>query len=184
MTYEEICSKVEEVQRRYHESDPFRLMKAMGIRPIFRAMGTEPDSLKGFFLECNRIKMIVINSDLPNMLQRIIAAHEIGHAVMHYSPGVHAFHDIGFFDESTACEKEANLFAAEYLLDDDDVFETLNADHTFFSAAAVLKVPMELLDFKFRIMKWRGYKLYAPIEARSNFLHNLEVPYNADYHVC
>jgi hypothetical protein len=61
----------------------------------------------------------------------------------------------------------------------------LNADNTFFSAAASLYVPMELLDFKFRVMKWKGYKLVeAPISARSNFLRDMEVPENADHYEC
>ena len=65
---------------------------------------------------------------------------------------------------------------------DNDVLETLNADNTFFSPAAQLRVPVELLDFKFRIMKWRGYKLAEPpISARSNFLLDMEVPKNPDY---
>ena len=79
-------------------------------------------------------------------------------------------------------EKDANLFAAEFLLDDDDVLNALNADNTFFSAAAQLYVPIELLDFKFRVMKWKGYKLVEPpIMSRSNFLRDIEVPENADY---
>jgi len=73
--------------------------------------------------------------------------------------------------------KEANLFTAELLLDDASVFDVLNRDTTFFSAAAALYVPAELLDFKFRLMKWKGYKLTEPpISARSNFLRDMEVP--------
>lgn len=79
-------------------------------------------------------------------------------------------------------EKEANLFAAELLLDDQKVLDALNGDTTFFSAAAALYIPAELLDFKFRVMKWKGYKLIEPpINARNNFLKDMEVPENADY---
>ena len=60
---------------------------------------------------------------------------------------------IGLFDDSSMQEKEANLFAAEFLMGDDDVLDVLNRGTTFFSAASQLSVPMELLDFKFRIMK-------------------------------
>jgi Zn-dependent peptidase ImmA (M78 family) len=89
------------------------------------------------------------------------------------------------FDESSRFEKEANLFAAEYLLNDEKVLATLNGDNTFFSAAAALNVPMELLDFKFRVMKWKGYKLVEPpITARSNFLRDVEVPYGPDDYSC
>ena len=87
------------------------------------------------------------------------------------------------FDQNSVMEKEANLFAAEYILEDQKVFEVLNRDTTFFSAAAALYVPAELLDFKFRLMKWKGYKLTEPpISARSNFLRDVEVPDNADYY--
>ena len=65
---------------------------------------------------------------------------------------------------------------------DDDVLDVLNRDTTFFSAASQLCVPMELLDFKFRIMKWKGYKLVEPpIMSKSNFLRDMEVPWDEDF---
>ena len=42
-----------------------------------------------------------------------------------------AFNEVGLFDESSRQEKDANLFAAELLLDDDEVLQTLNEDNTF-----------------------------------------------------
>lgn len=181
MSYAEICEAVEAIQKKYRESDPFRLCSAMGIKLIFQSLGNDPDAIKGFFLESKRIRTITVNSDLPSVIQKIIVAHELGHAVMHRKKGVCAFHDMGLFDESSVTEKEANLFAAEYLLNDEEVLDTLNRDTTFFTAAAKLYVPIELLDFKFRVMKWKGYKLIEPpISARSNFLANMEVPDDAD----
>ena len=185
MVYAEIVDAVEKVKKRYREDDPFMLCKAMGIILLPQPLGTADDAIKGFFLQKNRIKTITYNTDLAEVLQRIIVFHEIGHSQLHAKSGVHAFHDVGMFDESSRLEKEANLFAAEYLLDDERVLETLNADNTFFSAAAALRVPMELLDFKFRVMKWKGYKLVEPpITARSNFLRDVEVPYGADDYDC
>lgn len=182
MAYYEICESVKRLKKKYRESDPFRLCDAMGIVLIFTALGNAPDAIKGFFMESHRIRTITVNSDLPKVIQKIIVAHELGHAVLHRKCGVRAFHEIGLFDESSAMEKDANLFAAELLLEDSEVLETLNADFTFFTAAAELYVPAELLDFKFRVMKWKGYKLMeAPISARSTFMKNMEVPVDADY---
>lgn len=97
--------------------------------------------------------------------------------------GVFTFHDLRLFDESSLAEKEANLFAAEYLLSDEEVLDVLTRDTTFFTAAAKLTVPVELLDFEFRIMKWKGYKLSEPpMESRSDFLKNIEMPDN--YYFC
>ena len=182
MSYSEVCATVAKLKRKYKESDPFRLCDAMGVKLISQSLGKETDSIKGFFLECKRIKTITVNSDLPEVIQKIIVAHELGHAALHRKAGLSAFHEVGLFDESTEMEKDANLFAAEYLLDDETVIETLNSDTTFFTAAAVLCVPVELLDFKFRVMKWKGYMLSeTPIMAKSTFLRGMEVPKNVDY---
>lgn len=182
MTYRGICESVERLKKVYDETDPFRLCKAMGIIVVPKSMGTAPDAIKGFFVVHRRIRTIIVNSDLPLVIQRIIIAHELGHAVLHKDCGVVAFHDIGLFDDSSMQEKEANLFAAEFLMGDDDVLDVLNRDTTFFSAASQLCVPMELLDFKFRIMKWKGYKLVEPpIMSKSNFLRDMEVPWDEDF---
>lgn len=79
-------------------------------------------------------------------------------------------------------EYEANIFAAEFLMDDDDVLEKLNEDISFFGAASLLRVPPELLDFKFRLMKRNGYKLIdPPLMANSNFLKNVETEVTDEY---
>lgn len=122
---------------------------------------------------------------MPWVIQRIIMAHELCHAIHHRNCGIHTFHEVTLFDQTSLLEKDANLFAAEYLLNDQEVLEVLNQDTTFSSAASTLYVPAELLDFKFRIMKWKGYKMIEPpINARSNFLKDIEVPENADDYVC
>ena len=181
MSYAEVCEAVEKIDRRYCQKDPFRLCKEMGIILLPQQLGNEPDAIKGFFLENKRIKTITVNCDLPHVIQKIIIAHEIGHAALHRKSGIHAFHEVGLFDESSYMEQEANLFAAEYLLDDQAVL-TQSLLQQPCPAAAALNVPMELLDFKFRVMKWKGYKLMEPpISARSNFLRDMEVPPDADY---
>ena len=177
MLYSEIVKAVDKLKKRYKEDDVFALCSLMGIKILFSPMGTDDDCVKGFFLESKRIRTITVNADLPPILQRIIVAHELGHATLHRRAGIFAFHDVGFFDESSRFEKDANLFAAEVILNDEDVLQTLNADTTFFAAAAALNVPMELLDFKFRVMKWKGYKLVEPpITAESSFLRDIRIP--------
>lgn len=183
MTYGDICDTVASLIKKYNESDPVRLCRQMGIIILYEPLGNSHDAIKGFFLASKRIRTITVNSDLPVIIQRIIIAHELGHAVLHHTKEICAFHDISVYDSSSIQEKEANLFAAELSLRDSDVFDALNQDVTFFAAAALLKVPMEILDFKFRMMKWKGYKMVEPpISSRSNFLRDMEVPDNADYY--
>ena len=70
MSYAEICDKVEMIQKKYQESNPFRLCSAMDIMLIFRSMGNNPNAIKGFFLESKRIRTITVNDDLPLVIQK------------------------------------------------------------------------------------------------------------------
>lgn len=183
MNYAEISESVANLIKKYDERNPFRLCRHLSIMLLFQPMGKHPEAIKGFFLESKRIRTITVNSDLPEVIQKIIAAHELCHAINHRKSGIHTFHEIALFDQTSVFERDANLFAAELLLDDAEVLETLNQDTTFFSAAATLYVPAELLDFKFRIMKWKGYKFTEPpLCACNNFLRDMEIPANADYY--
>lgn len=183
MTVDYICRKVKRLKRKFHETDPFMLCKAMGILLLYAPMGTYDGACKGFFLVQSRKRSITINSDLPEAIQRIIVTHELGHAVLHAkATGVNAFHDFELFDSTSSMEYEANIFAAEFLMDDSDVLEKLNEDISFFGAASLLRVPPELLDFKFRLMKRNGYKMIdPPLMANSNFLKDVHTECIEEY---
>ena len=175
-----ICETVQQMKKKYDESDPFQVCKEMEIPVLYASMGTGDACCKGFFFPHSRIRTITINSDLSRDIQRIICSHELGHAVLHRKcTGVKAFHDFALFDTASKYEYEANIFAAEFLLPDSNVLEVLNGDLSFFQAAAALYVPAEILDFKFRIMKQKGYALVdPPIITNGNFLKNIDIPIN------
>lgn len=175
MTIEMIADAALKLKKKYDETDPWKLASAMNIHVSLVPMGLFEGCCKVFFLIHKRIKHITINSDLPEEYQRVILAHELGHAVLHARKASGAaFHEIVLFDSTDKQEYEANVFASELLLTDDAVLEALNDDMFFFQAAKYLYVPSELLDFKFRILKRRGYKVESPILSNGDFMKNLE----------
>lgn len=177
-----IADEVRRIKKKYDEDDPFRLAEAMKIIVSYEPMGLYEGCCKGFFIVHCRQKHITVNSDLPDELQRVVLAHEIGHCVLHCSSGsMAAFHETVLFDTVDFKEYEANIFASELLLTDDDVLDALNDDMFFFQAASVLCVPSEMLDFKFRVMKRKGYKLESPIISHGDFLKNIERGWSADH---
>lgn len=174
MSIDIICREVSRLMQKYDEPDPWKLADAMGIIIDVMPLGNTQNSCKGFFLYQSRKKHITINSDLPETVQRIILAHEIGHAVLHHKAAkMRTFHDFALYDTSSQMEYEANLFAAEFLLEDDVVAERLSEDTFFFSVAKELEVPPELLDFKFRILKRKGWLIESPIHSNSDFLKHI-----------
>ena len=68
-------------------------------------------------------------------------------------------------------EYEANLFAADLLLEDDDVAEmSKNEDLNYFSFCSSLDASPELMSFKLYSLMMRGQAYHMPMEIQSNFL--------------
>lgn len=164
-----ITEKVEHIVRQYRTRDPFVLCDELQIRIRYKDLGT---ALKAYFFCQSRIKNVVINTRVPLAVGRILCAHELGHAVLHGKlAAMRGFKEMELFDAVIPTEYEANLFAAELLIDDDDLLVMLNdKEKSFFGIASELFVPVELLDFKFRMLKYKGYRLEAPGLAQGNFL--------------
>ena len=137
------------------------LCAALDVSLLRTDLGTEADSIKGFLLRSNRCSTAVINSALPPELQRVILFHELGHAVLGHPQGqVHTFMERYLYQSQVSSqENEANFFAAELLLTDEETLETLS--HVpFDQAAASLRVPPEILDFKCRMLQKKGRMAY------------------------
>ena len=174
-TIEQIVGKVHRLIKKYDETDPFRLVKAMGLILVLQPMGTDAGCVKGFFMRHNRINAIVINSSLPRIMQRIVLAHEIGHSVLHSKKGTFAtFHETSLFSGYDFSEYEANLFASELLLSDETVMDAMQQEQCFSQISSELLVPPEILNYKLRIMKQKGYQTPDTDVVQSNFLKNFE----------
>ena len=54
------------------------------------------------------------------------------------------------------------------------MLEAFEGGNDFFSAASALGIPPELLDFKVRMMRYKGHKLNAsPVYGENGFLKNI-----------
>lgn len=172
--FEKVTEAVKASLAKYGRLDAKRLAEGMGILLNPVNFGKATESIKGFIVEYSRIKCITYNDDLDPEVKEAVIMHEIGHAVLHSPIGVQGYTDTALYDESSRKEKEANLFAAEYMLPDNEVIDALNGDATFFTAAESLGVPAQLLDFKFRLLKWKGYKFNeSPIYGNNKFLRDI-----------
>ena len=174
INYDYITGEVRRLRREYEETDPDRLCRLMGVLVIDHDSEMKLGDFKGLSVYRHSISVILLNSKLSEGLRKIVLAHEIGHLVLHKElAAIRGFHDFDLFGMNDQCEHEANVFAAELLLDDDVVLDALNDDMTFFGAAKTLCVPPELLDFKFRVLKHQGYKIRPIMIANSRFLKHI-----------
>lgn len=107
-----------ELIEKYHTNDPFEIAEQLGVYTQVGPLG----KIFGCCLTIAGERFIYINSDLDTPTQKMVAAHELGHAVMHQE-------DYFFFNwmNDTAyrsrAEIEAHTFAAELLVPDSVVLE-------------------------------------------------------------
>lgn len=162
-----IIDVVRKLVKKYDTRDPYELCKYLGIKIHFYDMEKK---LKGFFFYQSRQKNIVIDSNVNEILERILIAHELGHAVLHTQIAMmKGFQEMEVLDGSSLEEDEANFFAAELLLEDEEVLELLS-EYSFFETAKQLYVPAALLDYKFSLLHEKGELVNSMYIRKSDFL--------------
>jgi len=168
---EQISRTVEKLCRKYQTSDPYELCDALDVQIRLKDLGT---AIKAYYFYHSRIRSIVLNTRVSESIRRILVAHELGHDRLHKEIAMlKGFQEVELFDIARPAEYEANIFAAELLIRDKDLLELLNDEYkSFFDVARELCVPAPLLDFKFRVLKHKGYRIEAQYIANGDFLKN------------
>ena len=155
--------------RRAGTRDPEEICRSLGICVLEHDLQRK---IKAYYFYQSRISCIVLDTHVSEVFRRVLLAHELGHHALHRKIAVSkGFRELEVLEkrEGAPMESEANLFAAELLLEDDHVLSLLN-EYTFFEAAAILGVPASLLDFKCSMLQHKGYALRGPDIGRADFL--------------
>lgn len=127
--------------------------------------------LKGMYRVIKRNRFIFINKDLSERMQRIVCAHELGHDQLHrhFAKG-NMLQEFMLYDMATKPEYEANIVAAEILLDTDELLEYIyQYGYTSEQIARVMNTDINLVALKIAHLAETGYDLRR-IEHRSDFL--------------
>ena len=153
-------------------SSPAQLCRDLGIILLYFPMGYGKAACKGFILHQADNTAITISSDIDKTMQQIVLYHELAHYFLHIRTGIaETMQDFSVGSPASEMEYEADMLAAELSLADKDVMEALSSGLSFFDAAASLNTLPEILDFKLRTMRERGYLIPdAPINTTSGFL--------------
>lgn len=106
------------LKRKYETDNPFEIAKCLGIKIIFEELG----AINGYYNKVLRQKQIHINQNLPEHLQLLTCAHELGHAIMHPNASTPFLLNSTFLSVSKF-EIEANKFAVHLLITDDELHE-------------------------------------------------------------
>lgn len=129
--------------KRHRTNNPFIIAMNKGIIVHQTALL----EVLGYHKTYKRQSVICLEESLDDHEKRFVCAHELGHAVLH--PKVNT----PFLRRSTLfsidkIEREANQFAIELLVPDEDVYATSDRCATVHETAVLYGVPTELMHLK------------------------------------
>ena len=168
MTAKQLSEVGDRLVKRYGTRDPFEIARQLGVEVLFC-----PDfgSMKGMYRVVKRTRFIFLNRDLTPQMQSIVCAHELGHDQFHRDLAkTGALQEFMLYDMTTKPEYEANIVAAEILLDTDEVLDYVyNFGYTSEQIAKAMETDINLVALKVAHLAESNRGL-RPIEHRADFL--------------
>lgn len=148
--------------------DPFRIASEIGIELMFC---DNFGPLKGMYRVIKRNRFIFINDRLTGQMQTIVCAHELGHDQLHRNMARNnAIQEFMLYDMTTKPEYEANIVAAEILLDTDELLDYIyQYGYNSEQIARAMNTDINLVALKIAHLAETGYPLRR-LEHRSDFL--------------
>lgn len=159
--------------RKYGTRDPFTIAEEEGVNLLFR---NDFKRQKGAFMILERNSFIFINAKLSDEMQKLVCAHELGHALLHRELGKQdgGLLEFEIFDIRSQCEYDANVFSATLLLDDQEVLEASRDGYDIVQVAKMMDTNVNLLLLKMTEMNKQGYKFRVPYAPPRAFLGTIE----------
>lgn len=158
--------------RRFKTNDPFEIARALGITVLVRS---DFKRQKGAFSVVANNSFIFINGNLSDYMQRLVCAHELGHALLHRKLGTVSagLMEFEIFDIQNDTEYEANVFAACLLIDEGEMLEMAHEGRDVVYIAKQLNLNVNIVLVKINEMIKRGYDLRTPYVPSRKFLGSI-----------
>ena len=162
----EIIDKANSVVQEFSSRDPFFIAKGLGIHIMYVPLC----KLKGVYKIIDNSFFIILNQNSTEEMNKIVCAHELGHHFLHGEQAkAYAISESIIYDMSRKYELEANLFAAQLLLDDKTVNEYISDGLDVEKIAMITETDKNLVAIKCGLLINRGYK-FIPQEYSAVFL--------------
>ena len=160
-----VTRKAASLIQRYHTRNPWKLADELNITVQEHPFKRQ----KGVYTIIKRNRYIFLKEDLDPVTKGLVLLHEIGHDQLHRSKAK-VFQEFSLFDMSgNIMEYEANLFAAQVMLPDDDILEYIYDGYSAGQIAGALESDINLVSMKVADLSRRGHAFRTP-EFKANFL--------------
>ena len=169
----EIIGIADRIVAKYNTRNPFVLAQELDIDVVERNFKKQ----NGAYNVVLNNDFIFIKQSLCEELKIIVLAHEIGHCILHRDEAIKygGLKDCNVFDkQNIVMEKEANLFASQVLISDEEVLEMLKLGYNVSQTASALNVDKNLVAIKADVLSAKGC-MNNNFEYKIDFMKNIDV---------
>lgn len=158
MNAEQLSRVGEKLVKRCGSRDPFEIARQLGINVMLcESFG----SLKGMYRVIKRNRFIFLNNSLDENMLRIVCAHELGHDQLHRNMAkTTPIHEFMLYDMKSKPEHEANIVAAEILMDSDEVLRYIyEYGYTAEQIASAMSTDINLVALNVAHLATLGFEI-------------------------
>jgi len=137
-----VSELVQKIVKKYKTTNPFAICEQKNIDILYDDLESD---VRGFYQYYKRKSIIHLNCNISEEEQRIVLAHELGHAIMHKGYNC-VFLSRHTYMTKDIYEHQANKFAASLLLPDivPEEYQNMSSQQL----AMVYRVPVEFIEMK------------------------------------
>lgn len=164
----EIVKKANKLVKSCGTRDPYRIAENIDVE----IMPCNFERQRGAYKVIKRNRFIFINESLQPTPKRIVLLYEIGHDVLHRAEAARAggFKEFNIFNMADSrMEYEANVFASQIELDDEEFLDYCSMGYDVQQIAMAMHSDINLIALKADTLISRGYRLSRQ-EHRNDFL--------------
>lgn len=164
----EIVQKANHITKQCGTRDPRKIAHELGIEVMYCPFKKQ----RGAYKVIMRNRFMFIKDNLHPVMENIVLLHELGHDSLHREEAtkIGGFEEFNIFDmRDSRMEYEANVFASQIALPDDDFLELCERGYDTQQIARALNSDINLVALKADTLISQGYRL-RPQEHRNDFL--------------
>ena len=140
----DIKRTVSHYRKKFNTNAPFVIAAQLGILYQIGALKYE-----GCYMFLKNHRYIFLNEDLPPHEQKLVMAHELGHAILHRKENCYFIRNKTLLLNSKN-EIEANKFAVELLLPDEILNEYIESGYTIEQVARITGYYQKLIELRLK----------------------------------
>ena len=141
----DVKTRANQIARKYKSRNPFEIVRGLNIILVRGPL----DDVRGFYQYFKRNNIIYLDENLSDQEQRFVLAHELGHMFLHKKANA-IFMDATTQLNTTQYEMEADLFAIELLLPDDELFDYQESGMEAEQISRITGYSKELIETKIK----------------------------------